>query len=279
MPDKTVIFLHMPKAGGTTLNTIIDWNYEHVHFIAQYDQLPPLLALPDEKKRQIDCLKGHVYYGIHRVFPQDCTYITLLRHPVDRVVSQYYYNFERKRRLGEPIPDWSIEEFLDVAPFHASYQLRLLVGGDNIDAILNDPLPENAVEIAQENLTRDFVVAGVMDYYDETLLLMKHALGWPRAFYARKNINPNREPTHRIAADTRRMLEDRCAAEIELYDTLKQQTEALLARQDAAFQRELVRLRRMNRVFGRVWNLTRPIHQTPIWEFSKRTLRGIMQRG
>ncbi len=71
--NKTLIFLHISKAGGSTLHHILDWNYEHTHTISVYKQIPPLIALPDAEKRQIQCLKGMVFYGIHQYLPQDCT--------------------------------------------------------------------------------------------------------------------------------------------------------------------------------------------------------------
>jgi hypothetical protein len=30
-------------------------------------------------------------FGLHKFFPQPCTYITILRDPVDRVISLYYF--------------------------------------------------------------------------------------------------------------------------------------------------------------------------------------------
>lgn len=276
--DTTVIFLHMAKAGGMSLHPILDWNYDHPHSILRYEQIPPLLALPDAEKRRIDCLKGQVFYGIHQYFPQPCTYFTILRHPVDRVVSQYYYNFERKRRLGEPLPDWTIEDFLQVAPFHAAYQLRLVVGGSDIDAILNDPLPEDALEIARRNLDQHFCVVGVTDYYDETLMLLKRALGWSRIYYARQNVTRSRQPLSAIPPQTLAAVERACAPEIALYEHVKQQVEALLAQQGDDFRRELEALRRANRRFERLYNLARPVQQTVVWNWSKRLLRAVTRR-
>ena len=35
--------------------------------------------------------KGHMPFGIHKRLPQDYTYITFLRDPIERVVSAYYF--------------------------------------------------------------------------------------------------------------------------------------------------------------------------------------------
>lgn len=277
--SKTLIFLHISKAGGSTLNHILDWNYDRTRTITVYKQIPPLIALPDEEKRQIQCLKGMVFYGIHHYLPQECEYITILRHPIDRVISHYYHLFARKRRLGEPIHDMSLEDVLELEPFWTTYQLRLLVGGSTIESVLHDPLPEHALEIAQQNLARHFVMAGVLDYYDETLLLMKHTCGWTRAFYARQNIGQRRAPRGDISAATRRRLEQDCALEMQLYQYVKQQTETLIAQQGPGFQTELTKLRQANTRFERLYRVAEPLRNTPLWGWARRLARGINQRG
>jgi hypothetical protein len=270
---RTVIFLHIPKAGGSTLNHILDWNYDRTHTVTVYKQIPELLALPDDEKRQIQCLKGMVFYGIHQYLPQDCTYITIMREPVERLISHYYYLFTRKRRLGEKIPDMSLPDMLEEVPFYATYQLRLLLGGDDIEAVLHDPLPKNAVEIAKRNLDRQFALAGVLEHYDESLLLMKRALGWTRAYYARQNTGEDRAPTSEVPASVLATLEEACAPETELYRYVRQQTAALIVRQDAAFSAELDRLRRANARFERLYRLAEPLRQTPLWGLARRMAR------
>ncbi|MBN1203117.1 MAG: sulfotransferase family 2 domain-containing protein [Anaerolineae bacterium] len=275
---QTVIFLHMPKAGGSTMNHIMDWNYNRVHSISHYRDIPPFIAWPDDRKRQLDALKGQLFYGIHQYLPQPCTYITILRNPVDRVISQNYYNRVRKKRLGEPAHDMTVQELVEIEPFHPTYQLRLLVGGENIERVLHDPLPENAVAIAKQHLDAHFTFAGVLDTYDAALLLLKGALGWSRTFYARQNVNRARVPREAIDPDTIAWLRDQCAPEIELYEYVKQQVEAQIAAQGEDFQRDLARLRRTNAWFERVWHLARPVHGTPLWSLVRRTARTLTDR-
>ena len=35
--------------------------------------------------------KGHMLFGLHAILPQPATYITVVREPVDRVISSFYF--------------------------------------------------------------------------------------------------------------------------------------------------------------------------------------------
>ena len=277
--EKTLIFLHIPKAGGSTLHHVLDWNYDRTYTVNVYKQISELIALPDEEKRQIQCLKGMVFYGIHKYLPQECTYVTIMREPVERMISHYYYLFARKRRLGETITETDPVKVLQQLPFYPTYQLRLLLGGDDIESVLHSPLPPNAVQIARQNIDRDFAVAGVLEHYDETLLMMKRQFGWPRAYYARQNVSEDDRPNgEEINDEFVRLVKEMCAPEVELYRFVRQQTAALIVRQDASFDAELKQLRRANARFERFYRLAAPFRRTPMWTLAKRSVRLLNRR-
>ena len=45
---------------------------------------------------RIRYLSGHVPFGVHRVFDRPARYITVLRNPVERVVSSFYFQKQIK---------------------------------------------------------------------------------------------------------------------------------------------------------------------------------------
>src|SRR5215211_4471350 len=93
LESKTVIFIHNPKTGGRTLRRITDRQYEpndiivvpgehyHPSTVEQY------LAVPGKDHPRL--IRGHIPFGIHGLIPVEFAYITLLREPVNRVLSQY----------------------------------------------------------------------------------------------------------------------------------------------------------------------------------------------
>ncbi len=62
-------------------------------FAAAYndEHAKTLASLSEEDRRAIKLLRGHQPFGLHRFLPQTCTYVTVLRDPVARVVSQFFY--------------------------------------------------------------------------------------------------------------------------------------------------------------------------------------------
>jgi hypothetical protein len=100
--EKTVFFLHIPKCAGTTLTEeIIKKQFKPPQLIIFYEGgtqvlIDRLKKMPGKEQKKIKCIAGHFAFGIHRFYTaRPCTYITLLRDPVERVISHYYYVLRR----------------------------------------------------------------------------------------------------------------------------------------------------------------------------------------
>ena len=90
-----MIFLHLPKAAGTTLHMILDRQYgpdEAFTIDGQRvrESIEVFKQLPESERARIRALKGHMAFGPHHHLPRPAIYVTLLRDPVRRLISHYH---------------------------------------------------------------------------------------------------------------------------------------------------------------------------------------------
>lgn len=84
-----LIFLHIGKTAGTTLREdVLTPGYEGRVISGDRRGVP---KMPIEMAHSIDLMFGHFPYGYHRWLREPHLYITMLRDPIERVVSHYYY--------------------------------------------------------------------------------------------------------------------------------------------------------------------------------------------
>lgn len=268
-----VIFLHLGKTAGSTLGNIIDRQYPNnrLFVIFTNEDNEKFKAQPETQRANIQCLRGITYYGIHHAIPKPATYFTLLRPPLDRVISQYFHNQRRRAKMGivmkqEP----NIWDFLNKQPEQATLQLRMIVGGDTIEGALAQTLPENALDIAKAHLERHFSVVGLVDHFDETVMLLKQTYGWNSVQYGQRNVAPNRAQRDQLGPKAIARIEHMIEPELELYEWVQRRFEETLAAQSPDFHENLAKFRRTNQLYSRVWQSTKGIRKTAGWRTVRR---------
>src|SRR5207249_5331452 len=91
MDSPVIVFVHVPKTGGMTLHSILSRQLHGV-FAESMDEVQAALnALDETELDRLELVAGHVPYGVHEFLRRPVTYVTLLREPVERVVSHYWF--------------------------------------------------------------------------------------------------------------------------------------------------------------------------------------------
>jgi len=93
---EVLLFLHIPKTAGTTLTSVLMRQYPPESIFEVYGLVPDqrieeLRALSPDRRRAVQCVIGHFYFGLDALFDAPGRYITMLRDPVERVISSYYH--------------------------------------------------------------------------------------------------------------------------------------------------------------------------------------------
>ncbi|MGN7297441.1 sulfotransferase family 2 domain-containing protein [Ferdinandcohnia sp. SAFN-114] len=213
-----LIHLHMPKTGGTTLKKILKKNYPKDKSFDVYEtqsELDSILKAVASKKPVL--IQGHLPFGIHSYFSSNCTYITLLRDPVNRVISEYY--FIRSIPWHEQyhmVKNLTLEEFQQL-PQKQNIQTHLILGNHR-----KGPIQNKEIEIAKEILKNHFAVVGITEMFNESLFLMAKKFGWKNTHYKKANITKNKPSIEQIAFTTIEAIRENNQMDIEIYEYGKQ---------------------------------------------------------
>ena len=224
--DKSIIFVHLPKCGGTTLNRLIEWEYP----LGRVYSIDPsffrwsyrkLLRLRPARLSRVKVFQGHMPFGLHTILPQPATYITVLRDPIDRGISEYYYALSRvvhpQHRMMKRL---SLEQYIQMTPY-ANVQTKLLAGQDSGYDFLAGDCTRETLELAKRNLSSHFSLVGLTERFDETLALAKILFGWRIQQYTHFNVTRGRPEKEKVPDEMRVVIAERYNFDIELYEYAK----------------------------------------------------------
>jgi hypothetical protein len=214
-----VIFVHIPKTAGTTLTSVLESQYEHV-WATEGHQLDRHARLSREAERDgARAFAGHMPHGLHALLKDTYAYVTLLRGPVERIVSHYHAVL---RHSDSPLHDELVSNGMGPADYVRRHsgrrwfnngQARLL-GGSWSDP--ERPADAETLEAAKRNL-RSFAVAGLTERFDDSVELMRRRLGWGTVTYRRRNVVRRTLTASDLDRETREAIAAENALDMELY--------------------------------------------------------------
>lgn len=282
MKRDKVIFLHIPKTGGSTIRQLIGRQYpvKQTIVLNRGNWRTNALAVSERVSQTPDpkLLIGHFRFGVHAYLPDPdaWTYITVLRHPIRRVLSQYanithHHNpNERQKKLRE----------MDIVTFagrlgHGERMTRWLAGLGMTDDPLNTtkdpkPLPADALERAKHNLRTRFACVGLLEEFPATALLLKQTLDWKSAYYTVQNVSRTGGGRAAVPPDIYAQLEKACAADLALYHFAQTLFEVQKQAYGPNLERDIADLQRENEWQTRIGKIKRL--------FTKRGLRKAIKR-
>lgn len=261
----------MPKAGGTTFNDVLkrQYNKDSIYEIDGYDQdasFDKLINLPDSEKEKINCVIGHQRYGAHSHMTKKFEYITILRDPVQRVLSDYYYmKLMSKGDISNYINSkhFTFEEYLNsnILPNISNFQCRLISGVKEPLMGMNlKPVPESCLEKAKRNLN-NFLYVGLIENFDENLIILRELLGWENIYYEKKRVNTlkPKEYEEKII----QMIREKNKLDIELYEYAKKTFEKSKLNYGKTLRSDLNKFQKVNK-FLQLYYKARSLSKLPL---------------
>ena len=208
-PRQLLAFVHVEKAAGTSFIHVLRHNYfmKYIDARPYYRESRGLFSAKDLLVARkvvpgLSCIAGHSikpFSDIATVVP-DIQYITILRDPVKRYVSQYQYWVERMDKK------LSFEDFLDTEEVRNFQTKKFDASGD--------------IEKAKKVLQKKIMLVGFVDEFDEFLVLLRDKLK-PLVFdpkYRQQNLARNKVKTSDLFEKYKDKIRENNALDIELYN-------------------------------------------------------------
>jgi len=264
-PGSVCLFLHIPKTAGTTLKNSIyhhysepgyngNWFHDGIYYFPYgfHKTARPSLTRRVRTMFERDDLRavtGHFWYGVHEAIPRPCFYITLLREPIDRVVSLYHHIIAVEDEYHDAVVSGgaTLEEF--VTEFSCreadNDQTRRIAG-------VEPPFggcTARTLEQAKRNLRERFAFVGTTERFDDSLIAMKRLLGWPHVFYLPALVNENRPKRAALPRKTVDVIAERNEYDIALHEYAGILLEERIEASGDAFADEVESFRVENRAY------------------------------
>lgn len=227
---KKILFDHVPKCGGTSVNYLLRKNYRDrkIYWIDGTDPLRSVAefkALSKKERWEFDLVAGHLAHDLLDYVHPESLRVTVLRNPVDRIVSHYYYaKSNNEHYLYDVIhsKNLSLDEYVQS---EISDELRnwctMHFSGFSRDSAESDP--QGAVEAAYRVLMEKYNLVGIMELYScfsKQLCEMANLL--PIREAVKQNVNVMRPKTDEIEPDVINNVIRLNSLDLKLYDKLRE---------------------------------------------------------
>ena len=182
-PNQPLISLHVPKCGGQSLRKILaQWFGDafFIHYFQQYNAPPPKHELKPGM-----CIHGHFNrtrgFGAADYYPSVDQFITILRAPLEMMISNYFY-WKKKARARQLelgiIKEGGYHDYKNIDDFfkkrpraHIPYFLHREVTKDNCKEVMGN----------------DFIHIGIMEDLQASMDILARKLGFPPVTIPYKN--------------------------------------------------------------------------------------------
>lgn len=190
---RPVVILHIPKTAGTSLRRMIQEHYqpEDIFYIygedSKYTTFEDFRKLTPEEKATYRIFMGHIPFNQKLFAGLDPLYVTMLRDPVERILSYYHHVMQREEWKGREL---SLLKYIETSDDKqlSDHQVRMLTGYPG------KPVDGNQLATAINNLQKHFLLVGTTEYFKETAESLCNCLGIEQTTIFRENISAGRKP-------------------------------------------------------------------------------------
>lgn len=257
---EVIIFLHIPKAAGSTIHKILE---RHYSFFRRYlvgsdiaGDMGKFKNFSEKKRNSYDLIRGHLSFGLEGFISRPVKYFTIVRNPLERLYSHYNYV---RRTSNHYLNEHSLNGFKNYIekanPMEmANGQVRMISGaGGNIHKPTTLECDRKMLEKAKENIEKYFSLVGIDKYFDESLILLKKEFGWKNICYISQNVTGKEKKKTIFDDETLKRVKELNELDYELYSYAEKLFEEKIKTYDGDFKKDLKEFKKMNEAYGKVF--------------------------
>ncbi len=222
-----LLFCHIPKTAGSSLKTLVGQASKSVVWVYNGELAlgnPNLdFAKSFRAAERPGIVMGHFSFGGHRLLGIPPRYATILRNPLDRVVSLYRHQTALTASGGPVSPEiasairngMTLSDFItsEVTEMTNNHMCRIIAG---IPPEAGMKLTESwLLDLALHNLRRHFLLAGTVAAIDDAVAALGRLLGWQDPRLGVENTSDGAAPE--LGTDTLATLSEFNALDLQLY--------------------------------------------------------------
>jgi hypothetical protein len=270
-----LIFEHIQKTAGSTLVGALKRIYgRDAVFVAEVghrhkEEVAEIREIVSSRPAQLKLISSHIGYGLHShldSIQRPIQYFTILRDPIERTVSAYCHHLKHPENAGT-----TVAEFLSDPRYRhrrnnaqavqlSGTKCRLELDCEPSTREAYEP-PDDLYEQAAAVLRDEFTTFGFTERYDEVVVLLRRAFGWPLlgSLYVPLNVNPNRRSVTEFSVADRELLHAANEVDLELYRYAQHLYEERVSALGYDLERDVATYRRINRLYSRAHTSLRPV--------------------
>ncbi|GAB4134552.1 MAG: sulfotransferase family 2 domain-containing protein [Bacteroidia bacterium] len=259
--------MHIQKTAGTTLHSILQRQ------VKASEQLETNIYtrqnLPDTIDRDVfskmKIIRGHFGFEIKQYTDHKRPeFITILREPLDRCISNYYYIRKRRALYQQDLNKkhiGSLEDILDAKKyiFMDNLQVRLISG--NLKAPYGS-VDQLMLEQAKHNMEHYFSLTGIQEEFDAFIVLLTKMYDLRLPYYRQHRKTEGRATVQEIAPAIQQRILELNKYDTALYAFAKERFEKSKLTYGSDFPKDLAAFRRQNNLISTLINWIPFYHKT-----------------
>ncbi len=192
-PDELLLYMHMAKAAGTSFFwSVLGRNYRPRDIAPFEDEQISQIMLRGTNEvldlQHYRLMRAHCDWTIHKILPKKPVVATMLRHPVQRIISLYdHLRYDHDHYLYELAKESTLEQFFQdrAANYQCwNYYIRQLAGtfyGEGIYLNTSYLQNEQWLDTAMSRLENDVQFFGISERFDDSCDLLTFTFQWQPA--------------------------------------------------------------------------------------------------